>query len=213
MSQSSHLLIKIPGFTVHVRLKCPTHVHECRTVLRLRTSFPAKHRHSLFRRSIVGMSYPGAPPPHPPPPQMLYQPHVAPQMPPHLPPPPTAQAVAGVAVPPPSSASAASSFASVMRSAATASFGSGGAAGNVGGGQSLTDRVNAARYALAGQGLARVVCKATTEEVLPPKKKHLDCEFAPQLRVRLLTPDFPRKQIYCNAHTSPTSRSRHWLTC
>ena len=40
----------------------------------------------------------------------------------------------------------------------------------------MTDRVNAARYALAGQGLARVVCKATTEELMAPKKKHLDCE-------------------------------------
>ena len=27
------------------------------------------------------------------------------------------------------------------------------------GGQTLNDRLNAARYALAGQGLARVVCK------------------------------------------------------
>ena len=44
------------------------------------------------------------------------------------------------------------------------------------GGQSLSDRVNAARYALAGQGLARIVCKATTEELMAPKKKHLDCE-------------------------------------
>jgi hypothetical protein len=42
-------------------------------------------------------------------------------------------------------------------------------------GQTLNDRLNAARYALAGQGLARVVCKATTEEVIGPKKKHLDC--------------------------------------
>lgn len=42
------------------------------------------------------------------------------------------------------------------------------------GGQTLNDRLNAARYALAGQGLARVVCKATTEELLAPKKKHLD---------------------------------------
>jgi len=41
-------------------------------------------------------------------------------------------------------------------------------------GQTLNDRINAARYALAGQGLARYVCKATTEEVLGPKKKHLD---------------------------------------
>lgn len=41
-------------------------------------------------------------------------------------------------------------------------------------GQTLNDRINAARYALAGQGLARCVCKATTEEVIGPKKKHLD---------------------------------------
>lgn len=45
------------------------------------------------------------------------------------------------------------------------------------GGQSLSDRVNAARYALSGQGLARTVCKATTEEMLAPKKKHLDCKL------------------------------------
>ncbi|KAI2800802.1 hypothetical protein BLOT_012374 [Blomia tropicalis] len=41
-------------------------------------------------------------------------------------------------------------------------------------GQSLGDRVNAARYAISGQGLARVVCKATTEELIAPKKKHID---------------------------------------
>ncbi|XP_076351981.1 phosphatidylinositol-binding clathrin assembly protein LAP-like isoform X5 [Tachypleus tridentatus] len=42
------------------------------------------------------------------------------------------------------------------------------------GGQSLQDRLVAARYALAGQGLARIVCKAATEEPIAPKKKHLD---------------------------------------
>lgn len=41
-------------------------------------------------------------------------------------------------------------------------------------GQSLNDRLTAARHTIAGQGLARVVCKATTEEVIGPKKKHLD---------------------------------------
>lgn len=44
-------------------------------------------------------------------------------------------------------------------------------------GQTLNDRLNAARYALAGQGLARVVCKATTEELIAPKKKHIECWF------------------------------------
>lgn len=45
-------------------------------------------------------------------------------------------------------------------------------------GQTLNDRLTAARHALAGQGLARIVCKATTEEVIGPKRKHLDCEFS-----------------------------------
>ena len=34
----------------------------------------------------------------------------------------------------------------------------------------------AAKHSLAGQGLAKSVCKATTEEVMAPKKKHVDCE-------------------------------------
>lgn len=44
-------------------------------------------------------------------------------------------------------------------------------------GQTLSDRLNAFRYALAGQGLARTVCKATTLEVLAPKRKHMDCKL------------------------------------
>ena len=44
------------------------------------------------------------------------------------------------------------------------------------GGQTLQDRLLAARHSLAGQGLAKAVCKATTEEIIGPKKKHLDCE-------------------------------------
>lgn len=44
-------------------------------------------------------------------------------------------------------------------------------------GQTINDRLNAVRYALVGQGLARTVCKATTEEVLGPKKKHIDCRY------------------------------------
>ena len=38
------------------------------------------------------------------------------------------------------------------------------------------DRVTAAKHSIAGQGLAKTVCKATTEEVMGPKKKHLDCK-------------------------------------
>uniref|UniRef100_A0AAR5PZC3 ENTH domain-containing protein n=1 Tax=Dendroctonus ponderosae TaxID=77166 RepID=A0AAR5PZC3_DENPD len=41
-------------------------------------------------------------------------------------------------------------------------------------GQTINDRFLAARHSLAGQGLAKAVCKATTEELIGPKKKHLD---------------------------------------
>lgn len=41
-------------------------------------------------------------------------------------------------------------------------------------GQTINDRFNAAKYTIAGQALARCICKATTEELMRPKKKHLD---------------------------------------
>ncbi|XP_065579458.1 phosphatidylinositol-binding clathrin assembly protein LAP-like isoform X6 [Artemia franciscana] len=41
-------------------------------------------------------------------------------------------------------------------------------------GQTISDRILAARHSLAGQGVAKSVCKATTEEILAPKKKHLE---------------------------------------
>ncbi|KAK7872525.1 hypothetical protein R5R35_013764 [Gryllus longicercus] len=41
-------------------------------------------------------------------------------------------------------------------------------------GQTISDRLLAARHSIAGQGLAKSVCKATTEEMIGPKKKHLD---------------------------------------
>ncbi|XP_030201504.1 clathrin coat assembly protein AP180 isoform X1 [Gadus morhua] len=41
-------------------------------------------------------------------------------------------------------------------------------------GQTLTDRIAAAQYQLTGSDMARGVCKATTHEVMAPKKKHLE---------------------------------------
>ncbi|XP_076397580.1 phosphatidylinositol-binding clathrin assembly protein lap isoform X4 [Megachile rotundata] len=41
-------------------------------------------------------------------------------------------------------------------------------------GQTINDRLLAARHSIAGQGLAKSVCKATTEEMIGPKKKHLE---------------------------------------
>lgn len=44
-------------------------------------------------------------------------------------------------------------------------------------GQSLMDRVYSAKHTLAGSALGKHVCKATTEEIIAPKKKHTDCKF------------------------------------
>ncbi|KAI7693743.1 hypothetical protein SSS_04283 [Sarcoptes scabiei] len=69
-------------------------------------------------------------------------------------------------------------------------------------GQTLNDRINAARYALAGQGLARVVCKATTEELIAPKKKHIDyllqCTEEPNVSI----PQLANLLIERTQHTS-----------
>lgn len=46
-------------------------------------------------------------------------------------------------------------------------------------GQSITDRITAAQHSVTGSAVAKAVCKATTHEVMGPKKKHLDCEYGP----------------------------------
>uniref|UniRef100_A0A452VHC5 Phosphatidylinositol binding clathrin assembly protein n=1 Tax=Ursus maritimus TaxID=29073 RepID=A0A452VHC5_URSMA len=42
-------------------------------------------------------------------------------------------------------------------------------------GQSLTDRITAAQHSVTGSAVSKTVCKATTHEIMGPKKKHLDC--------------------------------------
>lgn len=45
-------------------------------------------------------------------------------------------------------------------------------------GQSITDRITAAQHSVTGSAISKTVCKATTHEIMGPKKKHLDCEYA-----------------------------------
>ncbi|XP_059395721.1 phosphatidylinositol-binding clathrin assembly protein-like isoform X13 [Carassius carassius] len=42
-------------------------------------------------------------------------------------------------------------------------------------GQSITDRITAAQHSVTGSAVSKTVCKATTHEVMGPKKKHLEC--------------------------------------
>ena len=44
-------------------------------------------------------------------------------------------------------------------------------------GQSITDRITAAQHSVTGSAVSKTVCKATTHEIMGPKKKHLDCEY------------------------------------
>uniref|UniRef100_A0A8C2FUI5 Phosphatidylinositol-binding clathrin assembly protein n=1 Tax=Cyprinus carpio TaxID=7962 RepID=A0A8C2FUI5_CYPCA len=41
-------------------------------------------------------------------------------------------------------------------------------------GQSITDRISAAQHSVTGSAVSKTVCKATTHEIMGPKKKHLD---------------------------------------
>ncbi|KAL5104207.1 Phosphatidylinositol-binding clathrin assembly protein unc-11 [Taenia crassiceps] len=46
-------------------------------------------------------------------------------------------------------------------------------AGN-GTGQSLVDRMTSMKHSIAGSLIAKTICKATTEEMIAPKRKHLN---------------------------------------
>ncbi|KAK6317414.1 phosphatidylinositol-binding clathrin assembly protein isoform X5 [Coregonus clupeaformis] len=41
-------------------------------------------------------------------------------------------------------------------------------------GQSITDRITAAQHSVTGSAVSKTLCKATTHEIMGPKKKHLD---------------------------------------
>ena len=40
----------------------------------------------------------------------------------------------------------------------------------------VIDRVESAKHTLTGSGIGKAVTKATSREVIGPKKKHVDCE-------------------------------------
>lgn len=43
---------------------------------------------------------------------------------------------------------------------------------------SVVDKLDAARHSITGSYVAKVVCKASSREVMGPKRKHLDCKLA-----------------------------------
>ncbi|KAA3680775.1 uncharacterized protein DEA37_0005365 [Paragonimus westermani] len=69
-------------------------------------------------------------------------------------------------------------------------------------GQSLSDMMTAVKHTLSGSLVAKVICKATTEEMISPKRKHLaylvQCTFEPRLSV----PDFANYLVSRTQHNN-----------
>ncbi|NXH35634.1 PICAL protein, partial [Myiagra hebetior] len=71
-------------------------------------------------------------------------------------------------------------------------------------GQSLTDRITAAQHSVTGSAVSKTVCKATTHEVMGPKKKHLDCEYREGTAAPGLSPSVPPR----SGNARPVAGSR-----
>ncbi|CAL8083824.1 unnamed protein product [Calicophoron daubneyi] len=69
-------------------------------------------------------------------------------------------------------------------------------------GQSLSDIMTAMKHTLSGSLVAKIICKATTEEMIAPKRKHLaylvQCTFEPRLSV----PDFANYLVGRTQHSN-----------
>lgn len=76
-------------------------------------------------------------------------------------------------------------------------------------GQTINDRLLAARHSLAGQGLAKSVCKATTEEMIGPKKKHLDCKLIFSPFFLFVNPVAPVCSTVCVCESAKKTASRN----
>lgn len=74
------------------------------------------------------------------------------------------------------------------------------------GGQSLVDRLLAAKNTIAGQALAKVTCKATTEEIMGPKRKHLECKRQKNRWKQIF-------ELFCSFLFSSSSSSYEWNEC
>ncbi|KAI4813714.1 hypothetical protein KUCAC02_002945 [Chaenocephalus aceratus] len=52
-------------------------------------------------------------------------------------------------------------------------------------GQSITDRITAAQHSVTGSAISKTVCKATTHEVMGPKKKTFGFRSAADSTLRI----------------------------
>ncbi|CDS43322.1 phosphatidylinositol binding clathrin assembly [Echinococcus multilocularis] len=57
-------------------------------------------------------------------------------------------------------------------------------------GQSFADRMNSVKHSIAGSLIAKTICKATTEEMISPKRKHLNILVSCTYEPRLSMPEF-----------------------
>lgn len=69
-------------------------------------------------------------------------------------------------------------------------------------GQSIVDRLNAAKHTVAGSALGRAVVKATTEEIMGPKRKHLEYLLACTSEINVSIPQMADLLIERTQNTS-----------
>jgi hypothetical protein len=69
-------------------------------------------------------------------------------------------------------------------------------------GQSIVDRLNAAKHTVAGSALGRAVVKATTEEIAGPKRKHLEYLLACTSEINVSIPQMADLLIERTQNTS-----------
>ena len=69
-------------------------------------------------------------------------------------------------------------------------------------GQSIVDRLSAAKHTVAGSALGRAVVKATTEEIMGPKRKHLEYLLACTSEINVSIPQMADLLIERTQNTS-----------
>lgn len=51
----------------------------------------------------------------------------------------------------------------------------------------VADKLDAARHSIAGSNVSKAICKASSREIMGPKKKHIDCKCTSDISVKCHT--------------------------
>ena len=54
----------------------------------------------------------------------------------------------------------------------------------------VADKIDAARHSITGSNVSKAICKASSREIMGPKRKHIDCKYCRLRSCHLLTRSF-----------------------